>query len=190
MGPLTEVKARHVTRSLVLSPPQTGIAPITVDGAVFEMWDYSGHVFINVYSLRDALFGSKSEHMGWKFWQKKVSSLEAICAKYHLGHNAWRPGMPFGEKGNVSEPERCLTFPSISVALLLTMSLRAAFTTAQSKGRVRETEVREGLGRVFEGMMKHLPLDHRWGKLVLQSVQHSSSKSRVVAHLLFGAWPC
>ena len=157
---VADMRTTHVERKVFLSPPAPGVAPIQVEAAIFEFWQYSGHVFISLYDLRDAVLPG-SDMMGWRWWQKKVPSMQNTASKYQLGANSYLPGMPYGERGRRDTPERCLAFPSVSVSLLLVTCLRSAFTTSQTKGRVREDDVRQALGVVFEGMMKHLPLDCR-----------------------------
>ncbi len=48
VGEAVALKQRNIVRDLVLVPAAPGAAEISVRGAVFEGWSYSGHVWVSL----------------------------------------------------------------------------------------------------------------------------------------------
>ncbi len=159
VGTRDELLRRHTLREVVLVPGGPGRPSVTVLAAIFEKWDFCGHVFISLERLKMSILPGSSS-MGPKWWQKKKGSLETSSSQYNLGTWAFRPSMPYGATGDASSaPQRCLMFSSISVGLLLVTCMRSCFTSSRQKGLVREDDVRVALAEAFNGMMKHMPLE-------------------------------
>ncbi len=167
VGERGELRRKFVERELCLAPGRPGVQPITVPGAVFEYWSYSGYVFVDMYAIRNSILPAGHNSMGWKWWDKKKLSMESSARKYELGNASLRLAMPIGRNGRAeTDGDRCLTYPSLSVRLLLVTLLKSCHTTSKQKGMVVEDDVRQALSTLLDRMLHHLPTDHgylHWG---------------------------
>ncbi len=140
--------------SLVADSP--GAPGIKVQAAVFERWDYAGSVWVSTSSLEEALALPPGVG-GWKWWQKKKSSIETMRGKFDLGRHAVRPAMPFKAEDRSSNPERCLPFSSLSVGALLLLALRSGSGATKRAGAIESAEGAAAFRQLFRGLVGHVP---------------------------------
>ena len=166
VGAESDMVQRHVLRDIILVPGRPGHQPVLVEAAVFEKWDYAGHVFVSLEGLKRSIL-PQSRAMCAKWWQKKEPSLQTSIKKFQLGRWALRPSMPYGAEGErTADAHRCLPFATVSISLLVVMCIRSCHTSSRQKGRIDEDDVREALSETLSGILLHLPLErHGFYKL-------------------------
>ncbi len=162
MGELSALKQRHVVRDLVVSPSSPASPEVKIRGAIFECWSPGGHVWFALSGtggLKEALHIS-GDSLDWKWWQKKVASMETSIEKFGMYEWTCRPSQQYaGQEKKTPSVERCLPFGSISLSLLLVVFMRSAFTSSPSKGRAADPEVRLAFQRVLNALFDQLPED-------------------------------
>ncbi len=188
-----DLAVANTQRNFMLVTPKPGHAGTRVVGNVFQKLDYSGHLWINLFSLKDALNITCPDVLTWKWWQKKETAMVNSADKFHVGRKSFRKSQPIGRADTGNEPERCLPYPSVSTRLLLLTLARSSFTDLQTKGLVQEEQVRVGFASLFEGMMDQLPQDRTTFTLcpgASASTPHSRAEQSGVAFLGDGRLHC
>ncbi len=158
VGELGQLVTKHVQVELEVVRARPGSAAISVNAAVFEMWSASGHVWLDATKVADALH-LPGTLCGWRWWQKKQPAIQALIKKLSLDQWAYRPALPFGEKSDHKHPERCLTFSSISLSLMLVLALRCGSGKDRRQGGVQHEGGQQAFVAFFDGLIDRVPED-------------------------------
>ena len=158
LGSCISYKQRHTLCRVTLTKGAPGSPGLPVTAAIFEKWDWGGHVWISQQGLMTALEVPDSVG-GWKWWQNRKSNIEKMRNKFSLGNYCCRPAIPHRAADADASPERCLTFASISVGSLLVLALRSGCSTNKKSGLISDPEGSAAFRKLYNGMMAYVPQD-------------------------------
>ncbi len=154
-----QFKQLHKVIKLDLVKGSPGHDGIAIDSAVFEAWTYSGHVWVSVPDIKQAM-NLPNDNGNWKWWQKKQPMISKLASDHQLGSYAYRKAMPYAISKLKDVPvEECLPFASISIGTLLVVAVRSAYTSDGSYGRLTHGPSRLAFGRLCDGLLAYLPQD-------------------------------
>lgn len=160
IGTRADYARSHNSLIVPLIPSLPGVQQVDVAGAVFEKWQFGGHVWFNAldFARKLDLQGRQSKPSRW--FQKAAQQWKGMVSKFDLGSLSIRYSQPFSTTVT-PDPERCLVYPSFSLGFLILLSVRSFAANDKRSGMVKEGHNRRQYQRVFQALLGRLPEDCR-----------------------------
>ena len=156
LGNFGLLQRKHEDVLIKIAKSGGGYDDLLIQAAVFDLPTHLGYVWINLADLWLKLHLKFSPHTGSSWYQLRHPKWSRDARKLELGVTACRSSVPYTRAGQPLAPEddiRVLTYPSLSLPMLVHLAVSSAYSTNNNFGRLTDQDARDAFARLLRGML-------------------------------------